>query len=523
MIKFVMRNSHLDLVVLTSTNRLLLFPFVSRFLLSGMRTQAEDAPELMQNIQSRLPVKEAARTCVLSKSWLHAWSTIPILRFDVRRGKSMKLVDGDRTLMRYLRDNTPIERFDLMIDIESQESASHVEKWIGAIATKSCLREMSLSIDIALLRTSLTLPDEILSELYLNGVRISEEALHDILSSCSLLEKIELLDSCKGFKTFKVKNLLRLYELRIDLDAVHSTALEISDVPNLGVFSYDLHVCRPQMPIIPFNALSISLGRSVTRLMLGGVITDNACLETIKTEFPFLESLTLDMTSWMLGSFYFTCASIKRLSLLSCRRMLIDVQVYAPKLFFFEFGGNTLPSLLFPVSSLKQIKVSLSLIPLIDADFFLKMRETLTLSRMCYLNIITDNSKLPLDIDIDDLRTRLLFPPARNVQELAFQTVADECLWERSQFFDAFFEICHPKHVFARPDSRFRHNNHFCRLMLKEVLEKKTRIAYWPHYLKHVQIRQYRHQKWKTLTVSHRSFLDGSAPGVYMYFKLMWR
>ncbi|KAL7612235.1 hypothetical protein Lser_V15G09031 [Lactuca serriola] len=522
-----------------------------------MRPEAEDAPELMQNIQSRLPVKEAARTCVLSKSWLHAWSTIPILRFDVRRGKSMKLVDGDRTLIRYLRDNIPIERFDLTIDIESQESASHAEKWIGAIAAKSCLRELSLSIDIALLRTSLTLPDEILSgenltkisvsasngihyvwmttsyhpvikcvclrELYLNGVRISEEALHDILSSCSLLEKIELLDSCKGFKTFKVKNLLRLYELRIDLDAVHSTALEISDVPNLSVFSYDLHVCRPQMPIIPFNALSISLGRSVTRLMLGGVITDNACLETIKTEFPFLESLTLDMTSWMLGSFHFTCASIKRLSLLSCRHMLIDVQVYAPNFIFFEFGGNTLPSLLFPVSSLKQIKVSLSLNPLIDANFFLKMRETLTLSRMCYLNIITDNSKLPLDIDIDDLRTRLLFPPARNVQELAFQTVADECLWERSQFFDAFFEICHPKHVFARPDSRFRHNNHFCRLMLREVLEKKTRIVYWPHYLKHVQIRQYRHQKWKTLTVSHRSFLDGSAPGVYMYFKLMWR
>ncbi|CAH1438779.1 unnamed protein product [Lactuca virosa] len=329
----------------------------------------------MQNIQSRLPVKGAARTSVLSKSWLHAWSTIPILRLDVRRGKSMKLVDGDRTLIRYLRDNIPIERFDLMIDIESQESASHAEKWIGAIAAKSCLRELSLSIDIALLRTSLTLPDEILSGENLTKIRVSaSNGIHYVWMTTSyhpvinLLEKIELLDSCKGFKTFKVKNLLRLYELRIDLDAVHSTALEISDVPNLGVFSYDLHVCRPHMPIIPFNALSISLGRSVTRLMLGGVITDNACLEMIKTEFPFLESLTLDMTSWMLGSFHFTCASIKRLSLLSWRHMLID------------------------------------------------MRETLTLSRMCYLNIRTDNSKLPLDIDIDDLRTRLLFPPARNVQ-----------------------------------------------------------------------------------------------------------
>ncbi|CAH1444808.1 unnamed protein product [Lactuca virosa] len=96
-------------------------------------------------------------------------------------------------------------------------------------------------------------------------------------------------------------------------------------------------------------------------------------------------------------------------------------------------------------------------------------------------------------------------------------------MWERSLFFDAFFEICHPKCVYAKPDVRFKHNNHFCRLMLREVLEKKTTttgIVYWPHYLKHVQIKQALHQKWETLTNSHRSFLDGSTPDVYMYFNL---
>ncbi|CAI9304377.1 unnamed protein product [Lactuca saligna] len=198
-----------------------------------MRRGVEDVVELMQNIQSRLTVKEAAQTSVLSKYWLHAWSTFPNLRFDVGRGKTMKLVDVERTLIRYHRENTPIKRFDLKINIEDQESASQAEKWIGDVATKTCLKEISLSL--LLWGASFRLPDEILAsenltklrvsaprihpnfvwmtmtnpvmfkcvlslrELHLEGVSISEEALHHILSSCCLLERIELLHSCEGF------------------------------------------------------------------------------------------------------------------------------------------------------------------------------------------------------------------------------------------------------------------------------------------------------------------------------------
>ncbi|XP_023732415.1 putative F-box/LRR-repeat protein At5g02700 [Lactuca sativa] len=530
-----------------------------------MRREVEDVVELMQHIQSRLPITEAARTSVLSKSWLHAWHTIPILRFCVRseqNGNGMKLVDVDHTLIRYLRDNIPIERFELLIDIENQESASHAEKWIGPVVTTkaSCLKELSLSL--FLYGAPFTLPDEILSsgenlskidvssplrhhsviwmttttptpvincvslrELQLDGVCIGEEALHDILSSCSRLEKIVLIHSCKGFKTIKVKNLPCLYELTISSSSqdVHNTALEISHVPNLGVFTCDL----PFLFKAPAPH-SISLGSSVTELTLGGygMVTGNACLKMIESGFPFLESLTLDdMRSWKSESFHFTCASIKNLTLRDCQSMLTDIQVHAPKLNFFWFGGAALPTLLFPVSStlFKQI-FSLSLSLPVDVYFFLKMREALALSCKCDIYIITYNyttTMLPFDdIDMDDLRTRLLlFPPAMNVQHLWFGTVDDECLWERSLFFDAFFEICHPKYVYAKPDSYFRQNNHFCRLMLREVLEKNT-TPYWPHYLEHVRIRRDRYQKWETLTNSHTSLLASS---VYMIFNLKWR
>lgn len=277
----------------------------------------------------------------------------------------------------------PSERFFLLIDIENQESASLAEKWIGPIATKTCLREFFLSIK--LFGASFTLPDDILSgenlnltkikveasmasgyslwmtttqrpvincvslrKLHLKGVSIGEEVLHDLLSSCTLLEKIALIDSCKGFKTLKVKNLPRLYELRIALDAASSTALELSDVPNLSMFSCDLHDLRPYMPCIPFNAYSVFFASSLTQLRLDVVIQDYECLDMIKSGLPFLDSLTLFMSYWMLESFHFTCASIRRLCLMSCKSNLIDIQVDAPKLLLFEFSGKTLPSLLFP-------------------------------------------------------------------------------------------------------------------------------------------------------------------------------
>ncbi|KAI3497419.1 hypothetical protein L1887_40016 [Cichorium endivia] len=358
-------------------------------------------------------------------------------------------------------------------------------------------------------------------------VQCWERKEHEVGGRGPHFDKIVLLRSCKGFKTIRVKNLPRLYELQIALDAVDSTALEISNVPNLGVFSFDLYLRSRFHPHLPFNAYAISLGSNVTQLRLAGVVTDNACLDAIKSGFPFLESLTLDLASWMLESFHFTCASIKILPLLSCPDILIDVQVHAPKLKNFKFCGDTLPSLLFPVSSLNRLWLSLSLDLPFDANFFLKMREALVLSRECYLDITTHNSELPFDMDMDDLRTRLLLPPALNVQQLCFETDEDDCLWERSPFFEAFFEICHPRHVIPYPDISFSHNNHFCRLMLREVLEKKKKMmmtvtAYWPHYLKHVQIRQDPYQKWKTLTNSHRSFLDGSSPDVDLEFKLEW-
>ncbi|CAI9263362.1 unnamed protein product [Lactuca saligna] len=442
----------------------------------------EDVTELMQNIQSRLPVKAAVRTSVLSKSWLHAWSTIPTLKFYLpknQKTKQLKLVYFENTLIRYLRDNIPIERFDLKIRDHSQQHASLVENWIRCVASRTCLKELSLTINFY----SFNLPEEILSRENLTKISLSE-LLDNILSSCRLLVKIELKRSSQDLKTIKVKSLPCLNELEIVTEGKGVPSVEISNVPNIRFFSCNLIDLRMHRAL--FNqAHSISLGSSVTELWLGGpgLVRDDASLDIIKSGFPFLESLTLSMRCWTLQSFHFTCASIKRFSLQNFGDRLINIQVNAPKLLSFRLHGYTMPSLSFPVSNtLKDITFDLCLSRNTCASFFLKMREglELSLSSKYHVYIKSHIPFLPFDMDVlDDLKASLHFPPATNVETLMFVTSFDECLWEEnSPFLDAFFEICHPKLVSAK-------------LLLREVLERNTTttMANWRHYLKNFQIR----------------------------------
>nr|GEX63228.1 hypothetical protein [Tanacetum cinerariifolium] len=110
--------------------------------------------ELIHRIQSLLPAKDAARTCVLSKSWLHAWSTIPTLRFttcanddhltEEEETNYNKLID--RTLLRYLNDNMSIECLHLHLYMHNSSLSSLAEKWLHSLASRNCLKELSLTI-----------------------------------------------------------------------------------------------------------------------------------------------------------------------------------------------------------------------------------------------------------------------------------------------------------------------------------------------------------------------------------------
>ncbi|GJT15614.1 acyl carrier protein 1, chloroplastic-like protein [Tanacetum coccineum] len=140
------------------------------------RRQLEDVPELIHHIQALLPAKDAARTCVLSKSWLHAWFTILTLRF-CQSSKSLTKQQEKRylrlmrrTIRRYHKDNIPIITCDLHFGIRKPKSSTRVEKFIKRVASKSPLKELCLTVvdDVA----SITLPDEIFSSENLDTLSI---------------------------------------------------------------------------------------------------------------------------------------------------------------------------------------------------------------------------------------------------------------------------------------------------------------------------------------------------------------
>ncbi|XP_071712332.1 F-box/LRR-repeat protein 25-like [Rutidosis leptorrhynchoides] len=327
-------------------------------------SQLDDVPvDLIPLIQSLLPVKDAARTCVLSKSWLYAWSATPHLRFHKPSQFSNKLKQSEymmfmnRTISNYVKDNTPIESFDLKLHIKA---ASLAKKWIRTVAAQSCLKQLSLQICYVtqLCGRLFMFPDGILSGenlrtlllryhsssstiwlsyasmspnpvincvslriLELDCVKISKEVLDRLITTCLLLEKITL--SYCFLKTYKVRNLRYLQELEI-YSTDHDDILIVDDVPGLRLFTYYNGF---QHKFISFNMQSLT---NVTELSLRGVIIDVAFLEMIESKFPFLKILKLTIQDWPLKRLDFTRFSLKKLALEIRESKRIDLQVYSP-------------------------------------------------------------------------------------------------------------------------------------------------------------------------------------------------
>ncbi|XP_071712348.1 putative F-box/FBD/LRR-repeat protein At4g13965 [Rutidosis leptorrhynchoides] len=433
---------------------------------------SENVPvDLIHRIQSMLPVEEAARTCVLSKTWSHAWSTIPHLRFHLtsefaneeKERDYIKFMD--RTMSKYAQHNIPIESLKLKLN---NKLASHLaNKRIPTVAAQSCLKELSIRIESD---SDLILPDEIffgknlhtlsLSDIRLSPietvsrnpvincvnlrvlellyVEISEEVLDTLFSNCVLLEKIDLTFR-SDMKTFKVRNFRYLQELKLRTQ-VPLDVLKIDDVPNLCLFLYDVF----SESIKTFNMASLM---SVTKLSLHGVTIDVHFLDMIKLKLPSLEILDLVIRDWTSERWDFTRSSLKCLTLITRVSKKIDIiQVNAPNLRHLSYRGRTMPSILFPSSNVPEyIKLELDLFRSDDPSFFLTMRDLLNLSTKFDIEISYFGYELP-NIDNED-REIWFTVPSTNVQHLSYNAYLTENLQGHLSYFDALVTLCHPKYV----------------------------------------------------------------------------
>nr|XP_043633737.1 putative F-box/LRR-repeat protein At5g02700 [Erigeron canadensis] len=445
----------------------------------------DDLPtELMHRIQSLLSEQESARTCVLSKSWHHAWSTIPTLRFPHFIGSSRETKNNElvyKTIQRYHENDVPIETLAFEYFVTDPGYAKSCFRHVLSSKTRSCLKELSLK-GCNFTGSMFTFADDLLFSgeklqtiqlncyriinpginpvikcaslrvLVLKEVNISEDVFHSLLSTCSLLEEVRL-DLCEGLKTIKVKNLNCLRQLRVT-SYEEDGLLEIDNVPSLGSFYYQRR-CVVRKSHLPFkttdSTTASSLGRSVTGLHLEGMIIDSTFFDMIESKFPFLESLEL-RSKGRASKRYVITSPLKRLTLYM-KHGLMGLQVYAPNLLSFEYKGKTLPTLLFQANAPKEIKLRLNLRNPVGTSFFIWLREVLNLSSKFDIHIeFSHDDGTPFSsngsVDVDDLRKRVLFP-VTNVQLLSLDYFIDlgDVFREHTRAFDAFFSIFHPTRV----------------------------------------------------------------------------
>nr|XP_043626173.1 uncharacterized protein LOC122597665 [Erigeron canadensis] len=456
----------------------------------------DDVPtELMHHIQSLLldkSLKDAARTCVLSKSWLQAWSTFPDLYwFPTQYGETEETKNINnlvyRTVQTYHNNGVPIQALAFRFHVRDPVYTEFWFRLVLSSQTRSCLKELFLVIR-NFTDSGFTFSDDILfsgdklqtiylekpngcmlinpgvnpvikcvslRQLVLKKVNVSEDVFHNLLSACSLLEII-ILELCSGVNTIKVRNLGCLRHL--DITTIEGDGLlEIDNVPSLGFFGYRmLSPCRGKnlLPFKTTDTMASSLGRSVICLHLSGTIIDDTFFDMIKSKFPFLETMTLGNMSWASERLVITILSLKSLTLhnMVYWKRLIDLQVYAPCLLSFEYGKNLPPTVLFPTISPKEIKLQARLtfnhmrlerfshepplFPLNADDIVGDLREKV-------LFPVTNVQQLcPIIWDVGDLRERVLLP-VTNVQPPCLE-ILDDPFSELKGVFDILFSICHP-------------------------------------------------------------------------------
>ncbi|XP_071728364.1 uncharacterized protein [Rutidosis leptorrhynchoides] len=451
------------------------------------KPQLEDCPQLIHRMQSLLAAKEAARTSVLSKSWLQAWSTIPTPRFTKSLQRYPNIVTEEETaymnlidnmLLRYDRDNIPIESFDLHFTFKENESTRLAEKVYSLPAVKY-LQINTNVIKCVSLRV-----------LELLNVHICEEILHNLLSTCSLLEKINLSVFYRS-KMIRVKNLRYLEELQISSQP-SLESMELDELPCLHSFIFN-----EALSIFVSNPISINMDSigNVIELSLVGVIIDYALLDMIKSRFLFLESLTLQIEfSNSLKSMNITSLSLKRLTIRYGEMRKISLQVYAPELLHFNYTGFIIPSLVFSIVAPERIKVTLHPRRPMDYSFFLNFNEMLNLSTTFDIEIVHKWCMICLiecDFDIDVLRKSVPFPNM-NMRRLLFSTNTNSFSFEHLQFFNAFFSVCHPSYVTVcepiinASDENECLSNYLVNVVMKEIIKK----GYWSQ-LKVVEIKNF--------------------------------
>ncbi|KAL6973109.1 UDP-glycosyltransferase [Sarracenia purpurea var. burkii] len=279
------------------------------------------ADELLVLILSRLTLKEAQRTCVLSRRWRYLWASVPNLNldasntlnrlaettFNARRMKEFKeLVELERAryvswVNQVLRSHSGlnITEFRVQFDLNGN-SRSDIDGWVNFAITKG-LRKLELDFlphcacsqgdnyrfpNIGSWPSGFSI--SFLRSVVFTWVNVTEEVIEYFLFNCPLLEDLSVICS------------LSLVKLRIVGSSLRLKYLDLSFCPLKSI-----EVCAPNLvsfKLVPFKhcgnvTLALMDIPRLVEVSMGACLCNGLFYHTTEHSryFSQLETLTLDI------------------------------------------------------------------------------------------------------------------------------------------------------------------------------------------------------------------------------------
>ncbi|QHN76109.1 Putative F-box protein [Arachis hypogaea] len=352
---------------------------------------------ILHDILVRLPVKDAAKTSVLSKAWNDTWFSFPNLSVcsedffsedDVPAGNRQRFRKLDilinyvtKRLLRLRDQGLAIKKFKL--DLQNLDDLTHVshhvDQWIQ-MACESGVQVLELYLNDDCVRwyelPLCVIEAKSLIELeLLGGIKIDQELLKHSMkfSSVKMLflsrvlftheSAIEyLISHCPLTERFIMGGLQKLK--KVDVEGIQEVHIDSPSLEELCYQAWDLNA--------PFK-LNFDSCTNLRCLELSNLkntaIADKWFLELF-SKFPFIESLKLFDCS-MSERINISSSQLKILQLMFCSK-LKEVNVDAPNLLLFDYRDDDKPVISFMRSS-NQLEVNIS--TNVDFRHFYSLRE----------------------------------------------------------------------------------------------------------------------------------------------------
>ncbi|OWM62897.1 hypothetical protein CDL15_Pgr020191 [Punica granatum] len=498
----------------------------------------ESLPEhILHHILSLLPLKEAARTTLVSRSLQRAWYSHPEFIFDLKDflpvGWKFSFIPycgypnslhgiNDRFLCfvdsatsKLLEQRIALRRLKIWATlVETDRSPALFDKCIGA-ALENGVQELDLKIYIKNHDWSYSVPARVFSSgfiktltligerliaplasirtLYLNslqslklcGTPINDQMLQKLLRGCPVLENLSL-HRCRSLTQIIISGLIKLRTLDLSHNHRGVNRVEIK-APGLETFEYSAY-CLDEG--VAGTILVLDRSPKLKHLKFMDYQMTHERFQELLSKFLLLESLIIEHSK-RLNRIKISNPLLQEILIRDCTG-LEDIEIDAPKLWSFRYKSweGLLPFIRMKNScflSVCEAEIRCQSHTELVANWFIELKEFFT--RSCTFRSLslavnsmqgdvqhTDDPLPSLPCDIDQLNLDIEVPPSRHAAIL-----------------DGLLSACRPTTLRAKAGYS---ENSFLKLLCENLAKRdddircccSEHIKCWLHELKGVEI-----------------------------------